>query len=180
MVATIAWVILFCLLLAVGWIMTLLALPGNWLLVAAAAGYAWLVSDDSRLGLGWPTVTALAVLAVVGELLELVAASRGVRQAGGSRWSALLALLGSVAGGFVGMFAGLPIPIVGPLIAAILFAGVGAALGAVAGESLGGRSLAESHPVGLAAFRGRLLGTVAKMIVGSVMVAVSLCALVVR
>ena len=86
---TIFWAILFCCVLAVGWVMTVLALPGNWLIVAAAAVYAGLIpAEESRLALGWPTVAALAVLAVVGELVELLAAARGVRQAGGSRWSA--------------------------------------------------------------------------------------------
>ncbi len=59
-----------------------------------------------------------------------------------------------------------------------MFAGVGAALGAMAGENMMGRTLSESRDVGWAAFRGRLLGTLAKTIVGSVMVAVALCALV--
>ncbi|HEY1785037.1 MAG TPA: DUF456 domain-containing protein [Pirellulales bacterium] len=179
MATTIVWAILFCLLLAVGWVMTVLALPGNWLIVAAAALYAWLVPPiGGRLNLGWQTVAALAVLAVIGELVELLAASRGVRQAGGSRGSAVLALLGSIAGATVGIFVGVPIPVVGSLVAAVLFAGIGAALGAMAGESLLGRSLTESHEVGWAAFRGRLLGTLAKILVGSVMVAVALCALV--
>jgi len=169
---------LFGLLLAIGWVMTVLALPGNWLIVAAAAGYAWLVPADVRHGLGWQTVIALAVLAVVGELAELLAASRGVRQAGGSRASAVLALLGSIVGATVGIFAGVPIPVVGSLVGAILFAGIGAALGAMAGERLLGRTMTESRDVGWAAFRGRLLGTLAKILVGSVMVAVALCGLV--
>src|SRR5580704_11214751 len=118
--ATIFWAILFCCVLAIGWVMTVLALPGNWLIVAAAAVYAGLIpAEESRLALGWPTVAALAVLAVVGELVELLAAARGVRQAGGSRWSAVMALFGSVVGAVVGMFVGIPIPIVGSLIAAI-------------------------------------------------------------
>jgi hypothetical protein len=175
---TILWAILFCLILAIGWVMTVLALPGNWLIVAAAAAYAWLAPADGRLALAWPTVVALAVLAVIGELAELLAASRGVRQAGGSRWSAVLALLGSIAGATVGIFVGVPIPVVGPLVGAILFAGLGAALGAMAGERMLGRTMTESHEVGWAAFRGRLWGTLAKILVGSVMVAVALCALV--
>jgi hypothetical protein len=175
---TILWAILFCLILAAGWVMTVLGMPGNWLIVAAAAGYAWLVPADGRLSLGWQTVVALAILAVLGELAELLAASRGVRQAGGSRWSAVLALLGSIAGATVGIFVGVPIPVIGSLVAAILFAGVGAALGAMAGERMLGRTMTESHEVGWAAFRGRLWGTLAKILVGSMMVAVALCALV--
>jgi uncharacterized protein len=176
---SILWMILFCLVLAAGWVMTVLALPGNWLIVAAAAVYAGLVPvEESRLGLGWQVVVALAILAVVGELVEMVAAARGVRQAGGSRWSALMALFGSVVGAVVGMIVGVPIPIVGSLVAAIVFAGLGAAVGAVMGESLLGRNWNDSREIGIAAFRGRLLGTLGKMLVGSVMVAVAICALI--
>ena len=85
-----------------------------------------------------------------------------------------MALFGSVVGAVVGMFVGIPIPIVGSLIAAIVFAGLGAAAGAVLGESLFGSSQwNSSREIGLAAFRGRVLGTLAKMLVGSVMVAVA-------
>jgi uncharacterized protein YqgC (DUF456 family) len=174
----ILWAILFCGLLVVGWVLTVLAMPGNWLIVGAAAVYAWLVpAETSRLGLQWQTVAALAVLAVMGELVETVAAARGVRQAGGSRSSALLALVGSIIGAIVGMLVGVPIPIVGSLVAAIVFAGLGAAAGAVMGESLLGRRWNESREVGVAAFRGRLLGTLGKMLVGTVMVGVSVGAL---
>ena len=179
MAMTILWAILFCLILAVGWVMTLLAMPGNWLIVAAAAASmpGWCRSMAGSVWGGkpwrrWPFWPWSA------SWLELLAAARGVRQAGGSRWSAVLALLGSIAGATVGIFVGVPIPVVGSLVAAIVFAGVGAALGAMAGESMLGRAWTESREVGWAAFRGRLLGTLAKMIVGSVMVAVALCALV--
>jgi uncharacterized protein len=176
---TILWATLFCLVLAAGWVMTVLAMPGNWLIVAAAALYAWLVPVEAgRPALDWSTVAALAVLAIVGELVETLAAARGVRQAGGSRWSAVMALFGSVIGAIVGMFVGVPVPIVGSLVAAIVFAGLGAAGGAVLGESLLGRNWNESRGVGVAAFRGRLLGTLAKMLVASVMVAVAACALI--
>jgi uncharacterized protein YqgC (DUF456 family) len=177
----ILWLALFAMALAAGWVMTVLALPGNWMIVGAAAVYATVVPVDEhpRLGLGWEVVGALALLALVGELVEMVAAARGVRQAGGSWLSALLALFGSVVGAVIGMIVGVPIPIVGSLIAAVVFAGLGAAVGAAFGESLLGRRWNESREVGLAAFRGRLLGTLAKMLVGTAMVGVAIGALIV-
>ena len=48
------------------------------------------------------------------------------------------------------------------------------------GESLLGRNWNESREIGLAAFRGRVLGTLAKMLVGSVMVAVAAGAILIR
>ena len=170
--------IVLCLLVAVGWVLTLLGLPGNWLIVAAGAAYARLVPSESSLDIGWQPIVALAVLAVVGELVELLAAACGVSRVGGSRRSAVLALVGSITGGIVGMFVGLPIPIVGSLVAAVLFAGVGALAGAMIGEEWKGRDFEHSWEVGKAAFWGRLAGTLGKTLIASVMVVVAIGALV--
>ena len=78
----------------------------------------------------------------------------------------------------MGAFVGLPIPIVGSLLAAVVFGGLGALVGAMAGESWKGRDFETSLEIGKAAFVGRLLGTAAKLIVASIMVVVTLIALV--
>jgi uncharacterized protein YqgC (DUF456 family) len=163
--------------LAVAWLAQLVGLPGNWLIVLAAAGYAWLLPEDAATAIGWNTVLALAALAVAGEVIELVAGAAGVTKAGGSRRGAVLAIAGSVVGSLVGVFVGVPIPIVGSLVAAIVFGGVGALVGAVLGEQWKGRDLDTSIAVGNAAFVGRVLGTVGKMITCTIMVAVTLAAI---
>lgn len=160
------------------WLLTVVGMPGNWLMVAAAALYAWLVPHDAAASFGWGFVLALAVLAGLGELLEALAGALGVAKAGGSRRGAVLALLGSLAGGLLGMAVGLPIPLVGSLVAAVLFAGIGALLGAMVGEKWKGRDLDESWAVGKGAFWGRLLGTLGKVLVGSIMIVVVAAALV--
>jgi uncharacterized protein len=175
---TVIWAILLGLTLAIGWVLTLVGMPGNWLIVAGTAIYAYLVPDDSRLGIGWQVVAALAGLAALGEIVEVVAGALGVNRAGGSRRSAVLALVGSLAGGATGVLVGMPIPLVGPLVAAVLFAGFGALAGAMLGESWKGRSLDQSVRVGKAAFWGRLFGTLAKTLIGAFMVVVALAALV--
>lgn len=175
---SIFWAALLLIALAACWVLTLLGMPGNWLMVAAAAGYVLLVPAESPAAIGWTTVVVLIVLASVGELLEFLAGALGVAKAGGSRRGAVLALAGSLAGGVVGLFVGLPIPVVGSLLGAVLLAGAGAFVGAVLGERWRGRQLGESLKIGEAAFWGRLLGTVAKSAVGAVMVAVVLIALV--
>ncbi len=163
----------------VGWLSQLLGMPGNWIIVAAAAVYAWVLPGDGRLALGWETVIALVVLATLGELVEFAASAMGVTKAGGSRRGAVLALVGSLIGGVVGLFVGLPVPIIGSLAAAILFGGLGALAGAFIGEAWKGRDLETSLQIGQAAFIGRVLGTLGKLIVGSVMVALTFAALVV-
>ena len=174
---SILWALLLCLTLAVGWLLTLLGMPGNWMMVAAMALYAWLAPSDSHLGIGWPVVGLVAGLAVFGEVIELLAGAMGVAKVGGSRRSSVLALLGSIIGGLAGIFIGVPVPIIGSLLAAVLFAGIGALVGAMLGENWKGRGLDHGLKVGMAAFWGRLFGTLAKTLVASAMVGVALAAL---
>lgn len=164
--------------LLAGWVLTVLGMPGNWLILAGAAAYAGLVGPDSRWAIGWGAVGVLLGLALVGELLEMVAGALGVARRGGSRRAAVLGLVGSLVGGFVGLFVGVPIPVVGSLVAAVVLSSLGALAGAVYGEVSSGRTLGESWEIGRAAFWGRMLGTLAKIVVACAMVGVTLVALV--
>lgn len=169
---TVVWAMLLIVAVLAFWFVNLLGLPGNWLIVATAALYTWLMPVESRLALGWPIVGLVAGLAVLGELVELAGSAAGVRKVGGSKRGALLALVGSVVGAMVGMFVGIPIPFVGSLFAALLFGGLGALLGAMLGESWKGRSFDQSWQVGQAAFWARMIGALAKVMIGAVMVGV--------
>ena len=122
------------------WILTVLGLPGNWLMAAATAIYAWLTPAGHAAALGWRTVMTVAVLAVLGEIIELAAGALGVARTGGSRRNAVLALAGSLVGSVLGVVVGVPIPVAGSLIAAVLFAGMGAMAGAILGELSVGRT----------------------------------------
>ena len=170
--------VLFTVVLVASWIAQLIGLPGNWLIVAAAALYAWLVPADAWASIGWRAVSVLLVLAILGEIVEFVAGAMGVSTAGGSRRGALLAIVGSLVGGVLGLFVGLPIPVVGSLVSAVVFGGLGALAGAVLGETWKGRDFDTSLEIGKAAFVGRMLGTVAKLVVCTLMVVVGLGALV--
>lgn len=158
--------------LVAGWCLTMLSMPGNWLIVAAAALFAWLAPAES-FDISWQIVALLLVLAVVAELLEFAASALGATKAGGSRRGAVLAIGGSVAGALIGAGVGLPIPFVGSLLGAVLFAGVGALAGAMLGETWKGRTLAESWKVGQSAFWGRLLGALAKTGIATAMVVIT-------
>jgi uncharacterized protein YqgC (DUF456 family) len=172
------WAGLLVVAAAIGWLSQLIGLPGNWIIVAAVAIYVWLGPSDGVAAIGVEVLAALVVLAVVGEVVEFVAGSAGVTRAGGSRRGALGALAGSMVGGVAGLFVGVPIPIVGSLAAALLFGGLGALVGAFLAETGQGRDFDSSFSVGKAAFYGRIIGTLGKMIVGSVMVIVTLAALI--
>jgi hypothetical protein len=178
---TALWVtlaILLPLVLIAAWLLTLVGLPGNWIMVGVVVLYALLVPDDRRVDVGWPVVAVLVGLAVVGEIVEFGAGAAGTSRAGGSKRGAAMALLGSIVGGVAGLFVGLPIPVVGSFVGALLFAGAGAFLGALIGEYWEGRTMEDSVPIGVGAFWGRLLGTLAKTMVGAVMIVVTVVALV--
>ena len=172
------WAFLLICAVLICWVLTFVGIPGNWLMAGSTAIYALLVPHDLSLGIGWWMVLLLLLLAGLGEALEMLAGMLGAARAGGSKRAALLALGGSLIGGVVGLFIGVPIPVIGSLVAAVLGAGLGAMIGAVLGEEWKGRSMGQSLRVGHAAFWGRLLGTLAKSMIGAVMVAAVLAALV--
>jgi uncharacterized protein YqgC (DUF456 family) len=146
-------------------------------MAAIAAVYAWLGPAQGHLAIGWKTVVALLVLALLGELVELLAGALGVARAGGSKRGAAMALVGSILGGLVGAVVGLPVPLVGSLVAALLFAGLGAMIGAALGETWAGQTPGKTWRIAQRAFWGRLAGTLGKVILGALMIAVVLAAM---
>ena len=94
------------LLCVVAWGSNLIALPGNWFSVALLAIYAWLGPQESRASIGYVAVIAAFVVALLGELVEFIAAACGAQRAGASRKSTLYAVLGSIAGAIGGALVG--------------------------------------------------------------------------
>ncbi len=158
-----AWAVIVVVLNAAWLGLIVLGLPGNWLMVGTALVAAWLTSrhpgDVALFGL--PVLIVVFALAVLGEILELVAGAAGAKRGGGTRRGALGALVGGLVGALVGTFV-IPVPIVGSLIGACL----GAFAGAWGFELTGGREMDAAVRSGLGAGVGRLAGTVLKLVVG--------------
>ena len=57
-------------LVATGWCLTLIGLPGNWLIVIVTVVYGLLVPAEWRSAIGWPVMLLVAGLAGIGELGE--------------------------------------------------------------------------------------------------------------
>src|SRR4051812_10937873 len=87
--------------------------PGTWLIAGAALLYSIVVPGS----IGIVTVCAVAVMALVGEVIEFTLTARYARKYGGSRRASWGAMIGSMVGAVVGV----PIPIIGSVIGA--FAG---------------------------------------------------------
>lgn len=163
--------------MAVGWVLTLVGMPGNWFMVLAAAGYAWIGPQTGLIQLEWKTVIALSVLAIIGEIAEFAAGMVGARRAGGSRRAAVFSLIGSLIGAIGGATIGIPIPVLGSAVAAVVGGALGAFAGAAFAEHTRGELAGQSLKVGQAAFWGRLLGTGIKTVVASIIAAVTIIAL---
>ena len=136
-------------------ILIVLGLPGLWIMVGSAVVYNLVVPGDP---IGWFTLVAVGVLALVAELLEFSMTGSYARKYGGSRRAGWGAIIGSIVGAMVGF----PVPIVGPVIGAF----VGSFLGALIAEFTGGSSAGDATRVAKGALIGRVVSTVLKIGIG--------------
>jgi uncharacterized protein YqgC (DUF456 family) len=170
------WLTLFIMLVIGFWMLNLIGLPGNWMIVAISL--IWMLFGPANYRFSWIVVLILVLLALVGEAIEFGASVLGTRKLGGSGRGATLSVVGSMIGGIIGAIFGIPVPIplVGILVGSLLFAAAGAWIGATIGEKWVGKPMKESVQIGGAAFVGRLMGTLGKLVVGSSMVALAIAA----
>jgi hypothetical protein len=144
----------------VGLVSLMFGLPGTFVIVGVALIYGWATgfAAISSSAIGW-----LIGLALLGEIVEFLAAAAGSSRARPSMRVAMSAIAGSIIGGIIG--------------APLLF-GIGALFGALAGAFFGaaiavgseGGTMAHALTSGFAALRGRLLGFVLKTSIAAVMV----------
>ena len=135
-------------------------LPGSLLLFGGAVLVAW--AGGFTL-VGWPTLTAVGLLAAVIWAVDWVAAALGARATGASRW----AVVGASLGLLVGMFLGPAGLVLGP------------AVGAVALEYWRDPDFQKALRAGAGAFLGFLLGSVVKVTLAFVLLGVLVVGLLV-
>lgn len=140
-----------------GVLLTLLTLPGVWVLLAVALGVQllWLPEIFS-----WWTFGACVVIAALGEVGETVATGVGAARGGASRAGVVGAIVGTLFGALFGTF--IPVPIVGTLVGAALGAAAGATTAELAIKNRGWR---ESTKAGAGAAAGRLVALAIKGVV---------------
>lgn len=142
-------------------ILVLTTLPGNWLMVISTCLFAWWRWEDGFFG--WPLLAAIAILALLGELVELFAGAGGAKRAGATWKGAAAAVLGAVIGGLAGTIA-IPIPLFGTLLGACL----GAGIMTWSMERAAGKERKHSVRSGIGAGTGVLVGTLSKFVIGCV------------
>jgi uncharacterized protein YqgC (DUF456 family) len=146
-----------------GIFITLLGLPGLWVMVAAALLYAWYTSFQY---IGLWTLVILIVIATIAEVIEFMAGSAGAKKAGGSRRAAWGALIGGLLGAFL---LTIPIPIIGTTIGLCF----GVFVGALLGELTVRDDTAHSIRVGLAATKARIYAILIKLLFSIAMLALA-------
>ena len=157
---TLLWILSAALILA-GLAGTVLpALPGTMLVLAGIVLGAW-IDDFTRIG--WGSVTAAGVLAVLAWALDYVAGLMGARKAGASRQ----ALVGAAIGAVVGIFMGLVGVLFMPLI------------GAAVGEYLARKDQGQAIKVGVATWLGIMAGLAAKVVIAFMMIGIFVAALLI-
>ncbi len=156
---TTLWIIAV-LLIVVGIAGTVLpALPGVPLIFGGVLIAAW-IGDFQRISVF--TVVVLAILAVLGIVIDYIAAAISAKRAGASRQGIIGAAIGTVAGVFTGLWGLLFMPL----------------MGAAIGEFMAHKDAFRAGKVGAATWFGLLVGTAIKLAIAFTMVGVFIAALV--
>ena len=153
------WLVLSIVLIValVGISMSAITLPGTWLMAACATILALWVPEY----VGWWTVGAMFLIAVLSEIVDFVASALGVKRMGGSRSGAVGSVIGTLVGAIAGSFV---LPIIGSIVGGVLGAGLGAFL---AERGFASRTMKESFRSGSGAAVGRLFSMVIKLMLSS-------------
>jgi len=156
---TTLWVV-SVLLIVIGVAGTVLpALPGVPLIFGGVLLAAW-IGDFQRISVF--TVVVLAVLAVVGIVIDYIAAAISAKRAGASKQGIVGAAIGTVAGVFTGLWGLLFMPL----------------MGAAIGEFIAHKDAFRAGKVGAATWFGLLVATAIKLAIAFTMVGVFIAALV--
>jgi len=156
---TTLWVVAV-LLIVVGVAGTVLpALPGVPLIFGGVLLAAW-IGDFQRISVF--TVVVLAILAVLGIVIDYIAAALSAKRAGASKEGIIGAAIGTLAGIVTGLWGLLFMPLVG----------------AAVGEFIAHKDALRAGKVGAATWFGLLVGTAIKLAIAFTMVGVFIAALV--
>jgi uncharacterized protein len=134
------------------------ALPGVPLIFGGVLLAAW-IDDFQRIGVA--TVVVLAVLTVLGIIIDYVAAALSAKRVGASRQGIIGAAIGTLAGIFTGLWGLLFMPLAG----------------AALGEFIAHKDMFRAGRVGAATWVGLLVGTAIKLAIAFTMVGVFVVAL---
>lgn len=150
----VAWLVTLSLLFAGALGCVLPILPGHLILFMAAVAHRLMLGTEGS-GLEWWSFVILGLLMAASQALEMLSGAAGAKWFGGTRWGAIGALIGGVAGMF--------------------FIPLGLLVGPLAGAVVGEIAFARRHPgpamiSGVGSVVGTLAGMGIKLVIGAVMI----------
>ena len=156
--------LLFFVLGAVCVVLVVIQLPGTWIMLGLAGVIEYAdrlyLPDDRSQTFGWWVLGGALLVAVIGEIIELVAGVGGARKGGATArgmWGALI-------GGVVGIFVFTPLFFFIPLFGTFFGAVMGTFVGAIIGELTAEKSTVKgTMKPALWATIGRVVGTTSKV-----------------
>jgi uncharacterized protein YqgC (DUF456 family) len=128
-------------------------LPGHLFIIAGAVAYRLMVGPGA--GIAWWGFAILVLLMAVAQVFEIISGSLGTKWFGGSKWGAIGALVGGIAGLFffpVGL-------LLGPLVGAFAFE-----------KAFAKRDSRESAVSGVGSVVGTVAGMAFKIVIGVMMI----------
>lgn len=128
-------------------------LPGHLFIIAGAIAYRLMVGPGA--GIAWWGFAILVLLMAIAQAFEIISGSLGTKWFGGSKWGAIGALVGGIAGLFFLPF-GL---ILGPLIGAFGFE-----------KAFAKKDTRDSAVSGVGSVVGTVAGMVFKIVIGVLMI----------
>lgn len=161
------WYILLIVVQFLGILLTIMGLPGIWVMIAALVGFAWVTTFD--LYAGWPSIITVLALGIIAEIIEFIMGAAGAKKAGASSRAMIGALIGGLIGGIA---CTIPIPVVGTIFGVCLGCFIGAS---VVEMGIVGNAKHATR-VGLGAAKGKLYGILLKLVFAAVIFVVAVIA----
>src|SRR5437588_11323484 len=154
---TVFWWLTAIVLMAIGLIGAVVpVIPCTTIILGAVVIHQLAVGPNGSVG--WTALVALVALTLVTYAVDAAAGYVGARKFGATKWG----VIGASAGALIGLFFGLVGLFVGPVI------------GAIAGEIIGGQRMVKAGRAGWGTFVGAFAGSVAKLFIALVMIAIFL------
>ena len=154
--------ILFWLILIIGFVSIFFGVAGTFIILIAAFVYSLITHFEV---IPWSVLLVLAGLAVAVELIEMFIAGVAARKFGSSKAGAWGAIIG-------GLFGAIILTPVAPLIGTIFGGFIGAFLGALLFELIASEDFKKSLKSAWGAFLGMLGGKVVKLTVAIIMIVI--------
>ncbi|PYJ78136.1 MAG: DUF456 domain-containing protein [Verrucomicrobia bacterium] len=149
------WWFFTVVLFAVGLIGTVLPVfPGTTIILAGAGLHRVMLGPEKSIG--WRSIAVLLLLTIATYALDFLSGYFGAKYFGATKWG----MWGAIVGALIGIFFGIIGLFIGPVIGAIL------------GEFIAGKRMVDAGRAGWGSLIGNLGGTIAKLVIGLVMITI--------